>query len=254
VVQQVRWVGRSCGEPSGKPHSSQMALGEGSFHRLPCLYAQGSVRARVWLTCELAGGWGTAAFARSSMTAMRASLASSASTSFGRSAVRGMAASIADAVTAGNVKWFNVEKGFGFITPTDGGADLFVHQTNIHAEGFRSLGEGEEVRLPSPTPLRSAAGRTAAVGGALPDAACGRAVPPVGLCAGSRVGPQRAHRTWWPPGRRALPGVTAAGTRWYGQLDPPHAHSIAEAPPPRAVRLVIGMPTIRGGSRCERWM
>lgn len=57
------------------------------------------------------------------------------------------AASIADAVTSGNVKWFNVEKGFGFITPADGGADLFVHQTNIHAEGFRSLGEGEEVEF-----------------------------------------------------------------------------------------------------------
>jgi cold shock CspA family protein len=87
------------------------------------------------------------AFARSSMTALRASLAStSGAGALARTGVRGMAASIADAVTSGNVKWFNVEKGFGFITPADGGADLFVHQTNIHAEGFRSLGEGEEVR------------------------------------------------------------------------------------------------------------
>lgn len=45
----------------------------------------------------------------------------------------------------GVCKWFNVQKGFGFITPDTGGDDLFVHQTAIHAEGFRSLEEGEKV-------------------------------------------------------------------------------------------------------------
>jgi len=39
----------------------------------------------------------------------------------------------------GHVKWFDVKKGFGFIIPSDGSGDVFIHQTNIKAEGFRSL-------------------------------------------------------------------------------------------------------------------
>ncbi|GIW70602.1 MAG: cold-shock protein [Planctomycetota bacterium] len=46
----------------------------------------------------------------------------------------------------GTVKWFNDEKGYGFITRTDGG-DVFVHHTAIVAEGFRSLAEGEQVEF-----------------------------------------------------------------------------------------------------------
>ena len=47
----------------------------------------------------------------------------------------------------GTVKWFNAEKGYGFITPADGGQDLFVHYSAIQSNGYRSLEEGQSVEF-----------------------------------------------------------------------------------------------------------
>ena len=49
--------------------------------------------------------------------------------------------------TRGTVKWFNDQKGFGFITPEDGGKDLFVHHSAIQSQGFRTLAEGALVEF-----------------------------------------------------------------------------------------------------------
>jgi CspA family cold shock protein len=66
--------------------------------------------------------------------------------SAGRLGVGGVKEGGAEARMAqGTVKWFNDEKGYGFITPDEGGEDLFVHYSSIEGSGFRSLEEGERV-------------------------------------------------------------------------------------------------------------
>ena len=50
-------------------------------------------------------------------------------------------------MATGTVKWFNSEKGYGFITPDDGGKDLFVHYSEIQGSGYRELNEGQKVQF-----------------------------------------------------------------------------------------------------------
>jgi CspA family cold shock protein len=48
-------------------------------------------------------------------------------------------------MNTGTVKWFSSEKGFGFITPDDGGTDMFVHHSEVQVSGYASLDEGQKV-------------------------------------------------------------------------------------------------------------
>ncbi|MCQ9163989.1 cold-shock protein [Arthrobacter sp. STN4] len=50
-------------------------------------------------------------------------------------------------MATGTVKWFNAEKGFGFIAPDDGSADVFVHYSAIDTGGYRSLDENQKVQF-----------------------------------------------------------------------------------------------------------
>ena len=50
-------------------------------------------------------------------------------------------------MSKGTVKWFNADKGFGFIAPEDGGNDLFVHHSEIQSDGYATLNDGQEVEF-----------------------------------------------------------------------------------------------------------
>ncbi len=50
-------------------------------------------------------------------------------------------------MSTGTVKWFNASKGYGFITPDDGSADLFVHHSEIKTSGYASLDDGQKVNF-----------------------------------------------------------------------------------------------------------
>jgi CspA family cold shock protein len=63
----------------------------------------------------------------------------------------------------GTVKWFNAEKGFGFIANDNGGEDLFVHFSAINAQGFRALSEGQKVSFETETDKRNGKLRAANV-------------------------------------------------------------------------------------------
>lgn len=55
--------------------------------------------------------------------------------------------SVQSSVCTGTVKWFDEKKGYGFITPADGGKDVFVHYSDIQAGGFKTLHEGDQVQF-----------------------------------------------------------------------------------------------------------
>jgi CspA family cold shock protein len=72
--------------------------------------------------------------------------------------VSALAAARDTAMATGTVKWFNTEKGFGFIQPSDGGKDVFVHITAVKEAGMMTLDEGQKVSFE----LKTERGKTAA--------------------------------------------------------------------------------------------
>eukprot|EP00580_Thalassiosira_gravida_P018666 CAMPEP_0201665884 /NCGR_PEP_ID=MMETSP0494-20130426/6889_1 /ASSEMBLY_ACC=CAM_ASM_000839 /TAXON_ID=420259 /ORGANISM="Thalassiosira gravida, Strain GMp14c1" /LENGTH=149 /DNA_ID=CAMNT_0048144921 /DNA_START=154 /DNA_END=599 /DNA_ORIENTATION=- len=94
------------------------------------------------------------AAARLNITALRPATGTTLPTSFARAFSDYDSSSGGDSGSGassdkikGIVKWFDPKKGFGFVTPDDGSPDVFVHHSAIHANGFRTLGDGESVEF-----------------------------------------------------------------------------------------------------------
>jgi CspA family cold shock protein len=68
-------------------------------------------------------------------------------------------------MATGTVKWFDDAKGYGFITPDEGGKDLFVHHSNVSGSGFKSLAEGAKVEFEAAEGQKGPEARNVAVAG-----------------------------------------------------------------------------------------
>jgi cold shock protein len=68
-------------------------------------------------------------------------------------------------MATGTVKWFDDAKGYGFITPDEGGKDLFVHHSNVSGSGFKSLAEGAKVEYEAAEGQKGPEARNVAVAG-----------------------------------------------------------------------------------------
>jgi CspA family cold shock protein len=68
-------------------------------------------------------------------------------------------------MATGSVKWFDDAKGYGFITPDEGGKDLFVHHSNVSGSGFKSLAEGAKVEFEAAEGQKGPEARNVAIAG-----------------------------------------------------------------------------------------
>jgi cold shock protein len=68
-------------------------------------------------------------------------------------------------MATGTVKWFDDAKGYGFITPDEGGKDLFVHHSNVSGSGFKTLAEGAKVEYEAAEGQKGPEARNVAVAG-----------------------------------------------------------------------------------------